>query len=437
MSTIKLSTNSILQVPIRNYEEDFTFLVNGEEFHTSKLVADLLSTKLSNEHFSDPTINHMIINTRTRGNFQTILDLINFNEERINDESLSFISEVFEQLEPSNIEIKSNNIELTIDNVISELKKHESLRSLYSTRFEEEVDFLSSHMYEISETRYEEIETLSSDTIESVINNSKLQLESEDQLLCLVNFLYSKSRENSNLYEFVDFVQVETVSMETFSCIIDKEDLTICTWRNLLSRMTHDIKKKENEKSTRININKNENDRNKNDKNDSKSVLFEIPFQDSPGLFNKIKETSNINEELKVTRSTEGYGSDVMTIFNSDNNHYGPCTGNIPNSWICIEVKNHRIIPTHYTVKTFGWGHNHWHPKSWVIEISDDNERWEIIDEEHDCSFLNGSFAYHTFPISTNKQHEFKFIRMRLTDKNLDSYYYLCTSTFEVFGALI
>ena len=437
MSTIKLSTNSILQVPIRNYEEDFTFLVNGEEFHTSKLVADLLSTKLSNEHFSDPTINHMIINTRARGNFQTILDLINFNEERINDESLSFISEVFEQLEPSNIEIKTNYIELTIDNVISELKKHESQRSLYSTRFEEEVDFLSSHMYEVSETRYEEIETLSTDTIESVINNSKLQLESEDQLLCLVNFLYSKSRENSNLYEFVDFVQVETVSMETFSCIIDKEDLTICTWRNLLSRMTHDIKKKENEKSTRININENENDR--NDRNDSKSVLFEIPFQDSPftGLFNKIKETSNINEELKVTRSTEGYGSDVMTIFNSDNNHNGPSTCGNPNDWICIEVKNHRIIPTHYTVKTNGYGQNWHHPKSWVIEISDDNERWEIIDEEHDCSFLNGSFAYHTFPISTNKQHEFKFIRMRLTDKNWSSGYCLYISTFEVFGTLI
>ena len=434
MSTIKLSTNSILQVPIRNYEEDFTFLVNGEEFHTSKLVADLLSTKLSNEHFSDPTINQMIINTRTRGNFQCILDLINFKEERINEETLSFISEVFEQLEPSNIEIKTNYIELTIDNVISELKKHESQRSLYSTRFEEEVDFLSSHMYEVSETRYEEIETLSSDTIESVINNSKLQLESEDQLLCLVNFLYSKSRENSKLYEFVDFVQVETGSMETFSCIIDKEDLTICTWRNLLSRMTHDIKKKENEKSTRININKNENDR-----NDSKSVLFEIPFQDSPftGLFNKIKETSNINEELKVTRSTEGGGDDVMTIFNSDNNHNGPSTCSSPNDWICIEVKNHRIIPTHYTVKTNGYSQNGHHPKSWVIEISDDNERWEIIDEEHDCSFLNGRFAYHTFPISTNKQHEFKFIRMRLTDKNWHSNYYLYISTFEVFGTLI
>ena len=437
MSTIKLSTNSILQVPIRNYEEDFTFLVNGEEFHTSKLVADLLSTKLSNEHFSDPTINHMIINTRTRGNFQTILDLINFNERSINDESLSFIREVFEQLEPSNIEIKTNYIELTIDNVISELKKHESQRSLYSTRFEEEVEFLSSHMYEVSETRYEEIETLSSDTIESVINNSKLQLESEDQLLCLVNFLYSKSRENSKLYEFVDFVQVETGSMESFSCIIDKEDLTICTWRNLLSRMTHDIKKKENEKSTRININQNENDR--NDRSDSKSVLFEIPFQDSPftGLFNKIKETSNINEELKVTKSTNGGGSDVMTIFNSDNNHHGPCTGGSPNDWICIEVKNHRIIPTHYTVKTNGYRQNGYHPKSWVIEISDDNERWEIIDEEHDCSFLNGSFAYHTFPISTNKQHEFKFIRMRLTDKNWNSSYYLYISTFEVFGTLI
>lgn len=80
MNTLKLLTQSILQVPIGNYEQDFTFIVNGKEFQANKIVADLLSTKISKQHLLDPTLNQLTINTRTFGNFQHILDLLNFKE---------------------------------------------------------------------------------------------------------------------------------------------------------------------------------------------------------------------------------------------------------------------------------------------------------------------------------------------------------------------
>lgn len=44
VNLIKLQTESILQVPLHNYPRDFTFIVNGELFPTSRFHADLLSS---------------------------------------------------------------------------------------------------------------------------------------------------------------------------------------------------------------------------------------------------------------------------------------------------------------------------------------------------------------------------------------------------------
>lgn len=47
---IQLKYSSIASVPIQTYKQDFTFVVNGEEFVTSRLISDLLSPKISNMH---------------------------------------------------------------------------------------------------------------------------------------------------------------------------------------------------------------------------------------------------------------------------------------------------------------------------------------------------------------------------------------------------
>ena len=40
---IQLKTNRIKNIPFENYEKDFTFIVNDQEFKTSKLVSQLIS----------------------------------------------------------------------------------------------------------------------------------------------------------------------------------------------------------------------------------------------------------------------------------------------------------------------------------------------------------------------------------------------------------
>ena len=83
--TIKLQTDSILHIPLDSYEQDFTFIVNGEEFRTNKIISHILSQKISKFHLSDPTIDTYSIKTNSKGDFSHFLNLINFKTSEINE----------------------------------------------------------------------------------------------------------------------------------------------------------------------------------------------------------------------------------------------------------------------------------------------------------------------------------------------------------------
>lgn len=424
MSSLKLQTDSILQVPFGNYEKDFTFVVNGKDYTTNKIVADLLSTKISKLHLVDPTMSQIIINTRVNGDFQSFLDLINFKSQTISEQDLPFISEIFEALQPEKIKINLSAAKTTIDNIFEQLSQHENKKYLYMNTLQDDIDFLSSNLFQIQESQEELFETLQYDTIDRVFSNKNLQIESEDQLLRIVNRLYKKNSTFSPLYEYVDFVNVSIDMINEFASIYMIEDLSYGTWKKLLHRLNHEILVSSDESSSRAKIKK---------KNALKREEIAFKGNSLDGIFRKLKQTSNIGDEVNVTKSEDGGGGD-LTLFDYDTNNGGPCTGNSGNEWICIELKNHHVIPMNYSVRT---NHSGCNPKSWVIECSNDNKDWEIVDDQKNCSILNGQFVCHTFSISKEKQNVYKFIRLRLTDKNWRLDYFLYISSFEIFGYLI
>ena len=56
-------------------------------------------------------------------------------------------------------------------------------------------------------------------------------------------------------------------------------------------------------------------------------------------------------------------------------------------NWILFDFKpGHKVKIDAYTLRSGGSSH----PKSWRIEGSDDNEKWELFHEVRDCKELNG-----------------------------------------------
>ena len=50
-----------------------------------------------------------------------------------------------------------------------------------------------------------------------------------------------------------------------------------------------------------------------------------------------------------------------------------------PNNWLCFDFKEHRIIPTDYTIKSYHVEKNYRSPKSWAIEVSNDNSSCKLL----------------------------------------------------------
>ena len=111
-------------------------------------------------------------------------------------------------------------------------------------------------------------------------------------------------------------------------------------------------------------------------------------------------------------------------------------SANKPNAWICYDFKTRRVIPTSYTIRTYGGGAGWSHLKSWVFEVSNDGKAWSVVDRRENIAALNGCHVTCNFPINPAPQMSFRFLRVRQTGKNHRAEDYLCLTSLEVFGTL-
>lgn len=245
MDKIQLNLTSISRVPFHVYDTDFSFIVNGKEYKTNHLVSDILSPKICKMHNNDPTLDTFIINTKSVGDFSTILKLIKGNQIDIPKSETNFIFEVFQILGYDSIDyIQSENnfSEITADNVFSHVQYHEQYAQFFSQNLAQEIEFISSNFSELS--KKEELSTLSVETLEAIFSSESLQLNSEDQLLRVINKLYSKSHSYYPLFEYIKFNFLSTKAIQEFIEIFDTNDLTKMTWNQICNRLKCEVKNK-------------------------------------------------------------------------------------------------------------------------------------------------------------------------------------------------
>lgn len=433
---VRLNTSSILSVPLQTYEKDFSFIVNGKEFKTSRFISDLLSPIICRLHLNDPTIDSFIINTENQGDFSHILNLHNFEPATFSASELPFLSEVISKLGNGSIEYESeeSGIEISVDNVLRLLREQEGSGLFYSKEISREIEFASSHFSEVCESGIEELKNLSVETVMNIMSNDELRLKNEDELLKIINCLYSNDCKYSILYETVLFSNVTVCMMKEFLDLFDSKDMTVFLWKRLSCRLCGVI---ENPVMSEESLGRYL----ESPKNESVTKFEYTDDKVFKGIFNHLQTQTGgkIENEISFTASSVNSGDNFqpknVALFGDQNNYFHSL--NEENSWICFDFKDRRVVPTHYTVKSVNWGVNNHHPKSWQIEGSIDNSSWETIDEEKNCTFLNGKSHVHTFAMNHPTSTEFRYIRMRQTDKNWCGCNYLIFDSFEIYGRLI
>ena len=115
-------------------------------------------------------------------------------------------------------------------------------------------------------------------------------------------------------------------------------------------------------------------------------------------------------------------------------------------AWICYDFKGRRVTPTSYTIRSTGAfgmtrrGRLHSpHPKSWVLEVSNDGSEvsWKVVDSRNNNFDLNGGRVTRYFALGAPPSGSFRFVRLRLTGKNHQGNDYLAISALELVGALM
>ena len=141
---------------------------------------------------------------------------------------------------------------------------------------------------------------------------------------------------------------------------------------------------------------------------------------------------------VKVTASScdGGYGKPEHAVdLTSDWDFY---SGDEPNSWICYDFGGQRVAPTSYSIRSKNDGPGSAHPRSWVLEVSNDGSEgsWEVVDSREDNNELNDKHVIRNFEISAPPSGAFRFVRLRLTGENHFGKDYLSINALELFGTL-
>lgn len=101
-----LNLKNLNDIPFHKYLKDFTFIVNGKKYLTTRVIADILSPIVRKLHFIDETINEFNINIENSNinesecldYFDQFLNLCSFNTIKIDSNTQNIYSTYFYKL---------------------------------------------------------------------------------------------------------------------------------------------------------------------------------------------------------------------------------------------------------------------------------------------------------------------------------------------------
>lgn len=152
------------------------------------------------------------------------------------------------------------------------------------------------------------------------------------------------------------------------------------------------------------------------------------------GIINYLKINKNVDDYLRITSSSEYSDHLNKNVIRFDSRKYF-ASDDIQNSWICFEFINHFIILQNYTFRFYSRGGCN--PKSWIVEGSNDNIKWDFLSNQDSTFIRNESNLTHTFKIENANNKKFKFIRLRQPNQNFYNDNHFCIDCIEFYGNLI
>ena len=410
---IKLSSKGLAQVNYSLYEKDFTFSFKGSEFKCPTFIAEFVSKKVSKQREKDPTINKINIDfevkhEETFGKLNKLISGESIDSD--NDEIVSLLINIGNE---DSINIDN---ELSIDNVIAKLNFKHSL----DFDSKQEIEFIAEHFEEMKEKE------IGSDFLPLILDSNKLKLNNEKSLLDFVIEQVEKDRKNICL---VKYIHCEYLSkgeeLEAYVKLLDSIESN-----EIIGSLWPSLRKHFIVKET---VNK-------------ERFLKEkgIEFKQGNGNFNGIIKYlsdecgGNIIDKSIITVTSSSNSSSTCPIRSvvQEEGDWGTSNKN-EESWLKFDFKDRKVLLEGYSLRSNSpnWNTIH-HIRSWYLEGSHDDSKWEVIDQRNDQECLNGNLREATY--SCSSKEEYRYLRFRRIGYSWGgNCYYLPINRVEFFGKLI
>jgi hypothetical protein len=232
---VSLSAKGLQNLPINQYDNNFTFVVGDNRYSCPLVLAQFLSPRLCHLHTSDITIRELEIATEDpHGYFSKVLSLGRGEIVSLGDDEKLFVQSIgseFSNPELSFLSFLTISEDVSMETICSRLHSLSESGSTHSA----ESEFAASHFYEFSVS---DCRNLGFPVLYSILSSPNLILHNEDSLLEIIREL-SKDESYFSLLEFVRF---EFLSVGLMQSVIEWistsfELLTFPIWESLSKRL--------------------------------------------------------------------------------------------------------------------------------------------------------------------------------------------------------
>jgi hypothetical protein len=423
--SLQPTTSGLKNIPKLEIRNNFNFIVGNSHYKCPYYIADFISPAVSRLHVLNPPLSEFYIETSdAHGRFEDIISIGYGESLRFSKSERFFFLSVFRELDNSafiHFILEDSEEPLSISNAIESL----GLRCQIDIGCDHIVTFVAIHLSEFSISSFD---CLSDDILELILSHPELKLESEDSLY---NLILSRIERDFSSVSLLEYVHFEFLSSTTISRFCESSQqffshLTISIWSRICTRLGHDIIPQ------------------------STNPRLICP----PGLVLKPDANSVLDGGI-ISYLSGKYGTDFashsvleVTALSTNDPSQSPINAtalktntifaskNEPNQWISYNFCKSRIIPSHYSIRSYYAGHHGYNNlRSWVIEGSVDGKAWIEIDRRDHNNELNEKNASCLFDIS--HRGEYQIIRLRQTGKNHHNDDYLVFCAFELFGTFL
>ena len=319
---------------------------------------------------------------------------------------------------------------LHLDQAIFLLRVGIDLGDVFSHGFRKLRDSIARRFYKIDKQILDDLDL---ETTQFLLSSPSLKVEDEDSLC---DFVCSRSESDlsfTSLFEFICFDYISNSITCFVSFVSDNLLQNInSSWRQICRRLSLETRTTKSLRSTM-----------------GRTVIYD---EENPldGIIAHLTRQchGNVHDKgiVNVTASSCYKGAlfhpkNVASL--GDNSFHGSEITWDVNQWICYDFKERRVIPTSYSVMSYGYGPGKFHPKSWVIEVSNDGTEnsWKEIDRRDNNEDLNDIHVIVNFKTSLINTSDlpsegFRFFRFRQTGKNHAGNNIFNINSLEIFGTL-